>query len=293
MKYFLLFISTIALSLVSAPTLFATPQEPSLAVSPAITEWEVQPGEALSKNIRVINKSDQPLPIKVGPGQFLANEDVPQEKQHLYSSFGWFTISESAFILPPKETKEVEVKLEVPASAEPGGHYATIYFHQLSEAQSGTSVVGRVGTLAFITVGGDIHKSLTSRSFSVKPQAGEYTISDRLENTGNVHVTPKVTFKIYDIHGKEIHQETLANIILPYTQRDYTTTWQPPFFGKYTITSEVTLGDKVLSTSSATIWHLPILETLVILGIILFGYFGVYRIRHRWQRAWKALRKST
>lgn len=284
------------------PLLTAAPAkanvQPDFQVSPAITEWILAPGEVQTKKLILRNITKQPHAISVLAQKFIPQQTIPREAEAAFNASSWFSVKEPQFILPPSDSKTVEVELRVPPKAQPGGHYATIYFQQLGPARKDvtqTAIIGQVGALAFVTVKGNISRELKQASqMSVEAEPGGYAFSLPLKNTGNTHLLPSVSFVIYDWRGKVIARpRAQLGLLLPYTDRAYTAHWKAGVFDSYTVRAVVTYGEnKKLQVKPQSLWNIPWRIVFPVIGMPLFLWFGVYRIMPRWQRAWQALWKK-
>ena len=285
----------------AAVMLLSTPvgafAKPDMTVSPAITEWAAKPGGTETKTVKVINPKDSPIPLRVIAEAMIVQEEIASEERARFDASQWFSISDPYFILKAKETREVKITLKVPKDAEPGGHYATIYFQQfvpVTGAQQ-TIVAGQVGVLAFITAKGVVKQQLISPSgVEVNYKAdGTVDFSAALHNTGNVHLLPTGRFVVKDWRGNVLATLPLSQgIVLPYTERTYTSTWKkPPWMGYVSVTAEIGYGDKkeklIVSGHGFWIargeWIIP-----VIIACTMLWWFG-FRIRRRWVRMVKTL----
>lgn len=294
-----LLILTILLGLL-APNLRAqqAPQS-ALAVSPAIFEAVLDPGKTTKQKITVTNTANVPLPIKASVKSFTVNEEVASENRGIFDASTWFKVQEPDFILQPKQKREVHLTITPPTDAEPGGHYATVYFQPLlpAEVLSDTTayLTARVGVLAFMIVKGDIieqAKPAGPLSTAKIQQSGPINFRFKVKNEGNVHLLPTGRVTIYDWRNREVAKLPLApTMILPKTQKELTVTWDKTrSFGLYHAKLDLVYGSehKPLMFVPASFWVLP---WTVGLGILFGGLmlFLALRYRRRLRRAWREL----
>lgn len=273
----------------------------ALAVSPAIIEEVLKPGVTTEYVLRISNLTNFPLPISGTIKNFVPIEELEdRSKQSLYDASQWFRISEPDFILQGNQTKTVKISITPPATAEPGGHYATVYFQPLLPAGALTPatayLTARVGSLAFLILPGETRKSLAIKNLSGPNvhQSGPIRFEALLANRGGVHLNPNGQVVIRDWRGKVVAQpKANYGVILPGTQKSYIATWQKPhLFGKYTATFEAAYGsglDKLVSQTQ-TFWIIPwglLLGVLLPLTLIVVT---ALRTRGRWKKAWRILR---
>lgn len=272
-------------------------QAPLVTVSPAITEWAVAPGETATKRLRIINSSDEPMIIKVESQGLVIKEDISEEDSRKIDASTWLTASEPHFILKARETKQVTIKLVTPKKAEPGGHYATIYFQRLVPVTSNgqTTIAGQVGALAFVTVKGKIvrHLEASGPIHSAEQPDGSVAISLGLRNSGNVHILPTGKFIVKDWRGQIIKNLPITSgVVLPRTTRAYVANWrEAPAVGHFAVRAEVAYADqKLLITQD--FWVIP--EGWIITAVVgaVCVWLFVFRIRKRWILAIKLLLKE-
>lgn len=276
------------------------PPQSALAVSPAIMEEVLTPGEPLSFSINVHNITNSPLPIK----SFVRNltvqsADLEKTDRDRLDASRWFSITEPDFILQPNQVRTVEGKILAPADASPGGHYATIYFQPLvpEEALSPSMayINTRVGVLAFLVVKGEIEqkaelgKSLRTKGF-IRSGPAEFSFS--IHNSGNVHLIPAGELKVFDWRGRQVAKLPIpTNLILPDSTKKYAMRWDPPgVVGKYRAELALTYGaDRVaLPKTTVTFWMVPWLEAVVGALLLCAIFFIFNRTRRKWRKAWRA-----
>lgn len=272
---------------------------PSLSVSPAIGEWVVAPGQSQTRTVRVSNLTNDPLPISSVVRGLDVQEKIATTDRTIFDASTWFHVEDGDFILPSNQNKIITVKVTVPKNAEPGGHYATVFFQQLLPSSGDTfdptTLVGRVGVLGFVTVKGTITKKVTApKSPFTRRDNGSNELVATLLNQGNIHVLPTGEFIVKDWHNHVIsHLPFDKGLLLPRTQREYMALWHPPKFGKVTITANITYGEahQKVGVPAVTLWFLPwhwIIASLALGSVVSFATI----VRKRWRRAWEALWKK-
>jgi P pilus assembly chaperone PapD len=275
----------------------------ALTVSPAITEDVVSADKPKTVTVRVSNITNFPLPISGTVKNFTPLEQIENSSEKSkYDASQWFVIKDPDFILQPKETRQVSVTITPPAGAEPGGHYATIYFTPLIPSSALTPstayLSAQVGTLAFLIVPGHLSEKISLVSFKVPAvsQSRSMNLSLILKNSGNVHISPNAHIVIKNWSGKQVaNLDARTGIVLPGTQKTSDVAWRAPsLFGKYTATASTTYGtsNTKLESVAVTFWVIPWgwLLTIIILG----GIIAVISVKThgRWKKAWQILRNK-
>lgn len=276
----------------------------ALAVSPAILEQVLEPGKPAAFTLQVSNITNFPLPVKAMVRNFVVQSpDLEKTERERLDASQWFTIQEPDFILQPKQTRTVKGILQPPADAEPGGHYATIYFQPLIPQQALSPATAymnsQVGVLAFLIVKGDITRTVEYANNLHAPnlvQGGPVNFTFSLRNTGSVHAMPTGKLSLYDSQGRLAHQLALPiNVILPDGTKEYTLAWEnAPAIGMYRAELEVTYSSDAppLPKQSVTVWIVPWISITagLIIGVAILVF--IIKTRHRWRKAWRALREK-
>jgi len=276
------------------------PSQSALSVAPAIIELVLKPGEVKGTKISITNVTNFPLPIK-GTVKAFIREDIlttgPESKE-MFDASSWFLVEPSDFILQPREIKEIKVVVITPVGAEPGGHYATIYFQPLLPVEvlspQTTYLTVRVGVLAFLIVKGDINEkaSLGDLQTAGFRQFGPIEFKIPFKNEGNIHLTPSGEILIKDFRGRELAKLTFSpKIVLPQSSKEIETRWDKRFLlGKFTTQANVVYGSEYKRLEKTiNFWVIPWLPILI--GVFLLTMFLVFFIlvRRRFILAIKVL----
>ncbi|NTV31324.1 hypothetical protein HGA91_05110 [candidate division WWE3 bacterium] len=266
----------------------------AIRVSPAIIELIAAPGEIVETTLEVTNIADVPIPLKASPQAFAEiPSTVDSAHRQAYDSSRWITLIEPDFILEPGESQTVRVAVSVPDSAEPGGHYATVYIRSLIPAdfvsESRLYLTARVGVLAFFIIKGDIQENadfpiLTSAHFASHLPV---TFSTQIKNTGNVHILPSGAIHVYDWKNQEIDQIPIKpQIILPGETASIYTEWSPStLFGQYTAQSEIRYGtdQTIMNSGRISLWVSPLMPLIgSISGVFVFLIIVLLYRRRIW-----------
>lgn len=280
MKYFVLQIFLIISFFLFPVKVFAVGT--TFGVSPAVIENVFDKGEEGESVITVFNPTFEYIPIKVQFSSFNLKMEYYDELEvadfKKLDSSSWLSSDLYSFFLEPNSSKEVHIKTTVPNDAEPGGHYATVYFQPLIDSTvlnpSVSFVSSKVGVLIFNTVKGDIHKKTSLKDFSVKRYVhigGDISFNYGVKNDGNVHalLSPIISVKS-NITGETYKQTVKPNIIMPFTtNRDEIILDKNLGHGYYTAVG--TFGEDSLSVDFLVITWLDI-------SIVMFTFFVLFII---------------
>jgi hypothetical protein len=270
-----------------------------LEISPPLLDLKAKPGETLRTSIRLRNVTTGPVDAKAQYDDFVAGgeEGVPKlleegGEKSPYSIKDWLA-SVPTITLAPGEQKAVDLEIEVPDNASPGGHYGVVRFTAAAPNtdESAVSLSASVGTLVLVTVAGDIKEQANIEELSAykngKPTStfeyGPVDIVTRIKNTGNVHVRPGGTVRITSMFGKEVASYNLnesRGSVLPGSIRKFENKLDKKnLFGRYTIQADIAYGeDQKIISQTSTFWVVPYklvgLGLLALLGLVflLRGY---------------------
>jgi hypothetical protein len=293
----------IALATLAAYAVLPWRPASALTVSPVLMEYDVAPGGTAAGKIMLINESEARETYTLSEKNFIASgEEGAQQYVDEATSTGlasWIRADQSSVTLDPKTSREFPFMIVVPADAEPGGHYATIFFARGAGAVkgSGVGIAEEVGVLLLVNVPGNVRESLEVASFRVAgPTATNrlpVAFELRVKNTGSVHERPAGTIDIRNMLGNlvvRVDANPKRAAILPSSVRRLTGAWtEAPLseghgfftqaadewrnfgFGKYTATIDAAYGSHAnrIASSSVSFWIIPWHLILIALGILI------------------------
>ncbi len=275
-----------------------------LTVAPVLNELAMKPGESTDQKINVTNQARLPIPIKAYTRAFVATDenggsDYPDEKDP-HEVQHWFTIDQPDFILQPGMTREVRIKIDVPADARPGGHYATLFFESLipkeAISQSSFFMSSRIGALFFFVIAGDlVEKGSVSELTTQKTWThGPIDFNVAFKNEGNVDLRPKSTLTIKDMSGRDVVKiNDNGQRTLPQKTRRWKVTWDAHWlFGYYTavLESRNTI-DASPQTTKVTFFVVPYYHIGAVIVTLILVYLIFFKGRDRMKKALKALKE--
>ena len=220
--------------------LFFTQQALALTISPPRMELSADPGQKFGEVIKLFNETDSVKTIYTSTANFTAKqgeEGVPMflEVEENSGLADWIEIEKGPITLFPSERKEIPFTVSVPKFADPGGHYAAVFFGDKSpEAEGGAvEVAGKLGSLILLRVSGDIKEKGRLIEFSLADGKDFYehlpvSFVAGLENSGNVHLKPKGEILIKNILGftsDKVEVNKRGGNVLPGTNRHFESSW--------------------------------------------------------------------
>ncbi len=275
----------------------------SLLVQPAILELHGKPGEKLTAKVAITNQTDKPVPVKTVMSKLDLQDDGQTGARDIFDASHWFKIIDPDYILQPGQQRDISLEVNLPIKAEPGGHYATIFFEPLlpyeALATDATQATARIGALAFVTVAGEQKTSasltpvLATKAFR---QFGPIDFNFGIKNDGNTHLLPGGQLGIYDSHGRLVEEISLPpGIVLPHTTRLFSLQWNKRFlFGKYTAKLQLSYGSEHKPLlSQVSFWVAPGIIVGLALAVLVAAIYLAFRTRGRWGRALRVLRSRS
>lgn len=314
---FKIILTATAVLAVSGICFTARPAEALTLVPPSI-EFSAQPGQTIDQGkIKLFNEEQDPISVFTSISNFTAKDEAGNPnfdfEETLTDLADWIDVGGGPFTLQPGDKIEIPFSIKVPADAEPGGHYASIFFGtdpSIKPEDGGqVSIRSLLGSLIILRVAGDVREQAAVASFE---PAGKTTLSHlpvtldlRLQNQGNVHFRPQGKIVIKNLFGGESTQITLneANgAVLPDSIRKFSTTWFKHdqideggnFFtqlasewrnfalGPYTATATISYGQSNITLTANTKftvipWRVLTVGALIIALVIFFLVFGIRR----------------
>lgn len=285
----------------------------AVTVSPVMFDESLDPGDAITGVIKLINETNQTQTYYVMPQNFVASGEEGQqrflEEPDPTGLASWMSYDKRTFTLNPAESTELRWTVQLPKNAEPGGHYAAIFFSTspTSGQNSAVGVGGKTGVLFLINVSGNIQEGANVASFQVtgleedgKPAKTLNYLPAffelRLRNIGSVHFKPEGNIVIKNMFGKVsgvVPANAAGSKVLPASIRKLKATWGPKDakkadgfisgvkneiqgfgLGRYVAQASIVYGkQKQTLNTSLVFWIFPWrLTLLVLLGIIILFF---------------------
>lgn len=271
-----------------------------LTVSPVIDEFKIEPGQTVTRTMRVVNPVSQVITLYPVVMNFTTdNQDgkpvfyTTAERSSTYALSDWVSYDKPFIRIAPGEDENYVIKVSAPTTAEPGGHYGAILFsteEPKKDANSNqVSVVGLIGTLLLATVPGATIEKLAIDDFTAPTILihGPAKFSLLFSNTGNLHVKPIGEIKIRNWFGNAsanlVVNEARGNV-LPESKRRFDNSWQFNWkaVGKFTATAVIAYGNPEQQlTMTRTFIIIPLWLIIALSALVLLLVFWIMRRRIR------------
>ena len=273
----------------------------ALTLSPPTEEITAKPGESVDIVAKLYNETNAALTLQPGDLSFTAKNETGQpdffddktgmDLQH------WIAVP-TAVTLAPQERQSVVVTINVPKGADPGGHYAAIFWGTSPpKVDSGAGVEGRIAMLILVDVEGNAKEDLKAIEFH--PLAGFLThlpadLMARFQNNGSVHKHPAGDIIVKNMFGRTAAtlpfniQPSTGNVLPKSIRRfdvswvknvladnasEWSREWHNFAFGYYSATLNATYGESnKLITAKTSFWVFPWMVSLVGLIVLAIAF---------------------
>lgn len=207
----------------------------AVTVGPVKLEYSVDPGEVISEEVFILNEGER-------AGNFYPDFEkyieVDGKKKFIADQCeiaSWFEIP-SVIALDSQEQKHIPFTLRIPQNAEPGGHFAVMWWGTAPPAREGekqVSIVTRAGILVYLKVSGEIDEGGQLVDFSTAGQKRFFSqrpinFDIDFEATGNVHLVPQGEVRVKNIFGRtkailEVNQA--GSQVFPQDKKTFKAVW--------------------------------------------------------------------
>lgn len=230
------------------------------------------PGETIQAVLRFRNTSDETISVKNYVEDFIVAEDgstpipVTDETSNRWSLASWVTVSPSTATVAPNQTANVNVVINVPDDALPGGHYAVVWHEPNNAAATAegaqSRVAQRVGSLLYFLVEGPINEEAFVRNFDVQDltEYGPVPFSYTVENMSDIHISPRASVSIHNLFGQKVDEITIDPLnVFPLMSRAFDGQWDRVWgSGFYTARLTMNYGENgQVVLASDNFWLLP------------------------------------
>lgn len=280
------------------------------ALTPGVMEITSERGQVVEQTVTVINAKAIDQTYFLGVMKFEPSEEggIPKfitfEEDHTGLP-EWIQFPFSEFIVKANSKQEVKFTTAIPSDAKSGGYYAAVTVSEAPSdlvADNGAVVEAKIASLVLLTVTGETNEKLALLEFkTTKSLASRVDVlyEFRLQNQGNVHVTPKGKVIVKDIFGRTVTKfdaNSTSGRVLPNSTRQFlvgseteknlyeTLKDQMRTFAIGPMTAELLLtygnSEDVIS-SQISFWYLPwqIMLTDVVLVVLIILLYKLVRRR--------------
>lgn len=250
----------------------------AVTVGPAKMEYSVDPGDVIKATIFLMNETRQDATFYPDFEKFIEEDGQKTFLKDESDLAGWIETETSVFLLAG-EKKNIPFTLRVPENAEPGGHFAVMWWGTAPPRNGKqVSIVTRAGILVMLRVSGDIREEGRLLNFSTADSKRIFWsfpvgFSVTFKNDGNIHLKPTGQIAVKNILGRtkavvKVNEYLLQ--ILPGSKRSFEAKWETAkfAFGPYKAELNLNYGESQKQVSQS-FWF--VLIPLKILLIVIFA----------------------
>lgn len=311
---------------VSFFSVFFVPHASALTIIPPSMELQVVPGKNYETAVKLFNEEQDPKTLYTEVAPFTAEGETGNPNFDFNAPAtglsAWIGVQQGPITVEPGQRVEIPVTVAVPEDAEPGGHYAAVFFSSTPPAGTGensqVAIGTKLGTLILARVEGKVVEAGRLQEFGFE---GGGTLTrlpaeffTRFTNTGNVHLRPSGSIVITNLFGGEAATLTVnkaSGATLPGSTRKYNTRWEKApvddtsgniwtnfwtefanekdnfALGRYTATLTLTAGQsrQISDTATMTFWVLPwriLLLSALAFAVLVLFIIFLIRRYNRW-----------
>lgn len=207
----------------------------ALTISPVRMEISGDPGQTLRGEMELFNEQDEVKTFYSSTANFEARGEsgAPYFLEEKTGLATWIRVQESVR-LEPQERKTIPYSIAIPPGAEPGGHFAAIFWGQAPQSQGGqVAIGGRLGMLILLSVTGETKEGKSGLvEFGV--EGGRFINSlpisffYKFSNDGSERVKPSGELKIKNLFGfttVTLDVNRGSGNVLPRSTRKFSVIW--------------------------------------------------------------------
>ncbi|HVS58345.1 MAG TPA: hypothetical protein VHD60_01250 [Candidatus Saccharimonadales bacterium] len=278
----------------------------ALEIAPPLLTLKSDPGRTVKATLQLRDITKSPLVVNNEINDFVANgeDGTPKillgssDANNPFSLKNWINPLPS-FTLNPGKIATLDLIIDVPANASPGGHYGIIRFTGTPPGLNGSGVAlsASLGALVLLTVNGNLKHDLSVASFTVdhNGKKGSFFESPplnftlKLKNNGNVQEQPTGHIVVSDMFGKAVAGVNVnleQRNVLPASTRQFTAPLDKNnlgnkrLFGRYHAVITVTYAGGKKLTASLTFWVIPYKLIIgLVIGVIIAFFVLRYGIK--------------
>lgn len=281
-----------------------TPIEKTFVVGPAKMETEIVPGNSKNLFLTIENRTGRTQMFGISFEDFVASESLDQaidllgENKSETSLKDWLYVPQRVVTLLHGDRMQIPVTVSVPVGTEAGGRFGAVVVSAIPESSSigdesraftGAVVLGRVATLLFVTVAGDVEKAGELVLFETKAKKNFFSedkidLRVRFENSGTVSLNPYGVVVLKSVLGTKREIIVEPWYVLPGSVRSRDIALENLSSGFYTATLRLNRGyeNQIDERAVSFVVLTPgaILSLVIIIGALAFGLRTIMRRRH-------------
>lgn len=236
-------------------SIHAQKENTGLTVHPSNFDLSAKPGTTVPKEIFVDNHSNQAVAITVNLKNFTAQGEEGSvnltDQDNSYALAKWITVTPSTATIPAHGSQKFTFTINIPVTAEAGGHFGSIVFATVPPKDvkgSGAILSQQIASLILMRIPGNVNEQAEVVSLTTdKPfyEFGPVNFDMRVKNNGNIHIQPFGSLQVKNMLGQTVDVPIEPRNILPGAIRKIPATLSNKFLlGKYTVSVTASYGSK-------------------------------------------------
>lgn len=272
-------------------TLKDVPVENDFVLGGGKVELFLNPGEKYIKEITVTNRLGKRMDFEINIEDFKGSRNIEQSVVLLGNEKGPYSLKDylkpdiTKFTLDHGQRMMIEVEVDIPPDAEPGGLYGSVLVSahpplsaesiEAEKAKGQISLITRLGSLFFVRIKGAAREDASLKEFKTINNFYEKTpipFQIIFENNGSVHLTPSGKIEIKNLLGKKIDEVDVDLFFaLPDSLKYREIKWDKGLLlGRYTAVLSLNRGYRnIIDQKTISFWVIPWKE--IIIGIIILA----------------------
>ena len=274
-------LAAIFLTISTAVSAHAAPIQ-GLTISPLRTQLTITPGTVQTAEINLYNTTSSDMTIAMSAELFSVTD---QQYDYLFNPnspvAGWVRFDMSSVTLASGKSKIINYSINVPASAEPGDRYISLFATTSIKGDNNTaSSTERVGSLVYITISGNISRmGYVISLFTPWTMIGTSTWSATLRDSGTSRFTSDYTMGVKTLWNTDVSSSSGSSLILAKTIRLIQgNIAEPKVPGIYKLVFTTTLGDSPDVKLVSYILYMPIYGWIVVIVGLTLGISKVRQV---------------
>ena len=277
------------------------PVEKNFVVGPAKIELNISAGDSKTTTLLIENRTGKKQTFKISFEDFVAGSgdsavSLLGTETSKTSLKNFLFVEKDTFTLNHGERLNLPVTVSIPVNSTPGGKFASVLVSAIAEtsrvtesdsAYTGSVVLGRIGSLFFVTVPGDTLSRGELVSLKTKNQkklffSNQIPLRIEYKNSGNISLNPYGIIEIKNIFGEVVSKKILDPwYTLPESIRTRDVIVEGSFFGRYTAVAQVNRGYEDVVDSKSFTFYVISNEALMLSGIlVLVALFVIWKKRN-------------
>ena len=223
----------------------------SFELRPANLEIKSPPGGIRSGFFNITNITEMPVKVALLMKDIEYSPDgetvIKEKGSTPYSASDWIGLEKTEYIIGPRLSQTISMRVKVPEGAQPGGRYSQVVIERLDE-ETGKRIE-KDSVEVSVIVPGKVEPTAEIKKFErAKKDIGPEEFIVDVKNISAIHIVPKGRVVIKDIYRNKVEQIELklkVRAILPQTEGRMTGEIKKKLIpGEYTANVEIDYGGK-------------------------------------------------